>query len=304
MRRSLSLGLAPTLALTAVLFVSPPADAQNANSGAAAAAEATPRMANGKPSLAGMWVGTTEDVRDFIPVGGKPDEKGNLQEMFRARPCHPGMKSCHAAVNQSTDSTFTARMNANRPLYKPEFWDRVQYLDAHTNWEDPVMTCVPQGIPRVGAPRKIMQTDNEVLFLYGSDFRIIPTDGRPHDPIKSQDLFFNGHAVGRWEGDTLVVARSWRLLPQQQHEGDRAVPPRGQPAPLSGHRDGSGRAPRAVDDGSAGPASEPESARDDRRADAMRGAGSGAYGGENTSLSTCKASQRSKVQGQSPYLSS
>jgi hypothetical protein len=205
-RQSLSLGLVLALALAAVLVVASPAAAQSASSGAAAAAPAsTPRLANGKPSLAGMWVATGEDVRDFIPVGGKPDEKGNLQEMFRARPCHPGMRSCHAAVNQSTDSTFTARMNANRPLYKPEFWDRVQYLDAHTNWEDPVMTCVPQGIPRVGAPRKIMQTDDEVVFIYGSDFRIIPTDGRPHDPIKSQDLYFNGHAVGRWEGDTLVV---------------------------------------------------------------------------------------------------
>lgn len=60
-------------------------------------------------------------------------------------------------------------------------------------------------MPRVGAPRKILQTDNEVVFIYGSDLRIIPTDGRPHDPIKSQDLYFNGHAVGHWEGDTLVI---------------------------------------------------------------------------------------------------
>jgi hypothetical protein len=115
------------------------------------------------------------------------------------------MAVCHAAVNQSNDSTFTARMNANRPLYKPQHWDRVQYLDAHTNWEDPVMICQPLGVPRVGPPRKILQTPTEVVFFYGSDFRVIATDGRPHDPIKSQDLYFNGHAVGKWEGDTLVI---------------------------------------------------------------------------------------------------
>jgi hypothetical protein len=63
----------------------------------------------------------------------------------------------------------------------------------------------------MGPPVKILQNANEVVFLYRqqgtsqNDFRIIPTDGRAHDRIKSQELLFYGHAVGKWEGDTLVV---------------------------------------------------------------------------------------------------
>src|SRR2546426_778992 len=67
------------------------------------------------------------------------------------------------------------------------------------------------GVPRMGAPTKILQTKDEVVFLYAqqgaspTDFRIIPTDGRAHDPIRSQDLLFYGDSVGKWDGDTLVV---------------------------------------------------------------------------------------------------
>jgi len=34
---------------------------------------------------------------------------------------------------------------------------------------------------------------------------VLPIDGRPHDPIKSQDTTWYGDAVGKWEGDTLVI---------------------------------------------------------------------------------------------------
>ena len=37
--------------------------------------------------------------------------------------------------------------------------------------------------PRMGPPAKIVQTATELIFLYqqGNIFRVIPTDGRPHD---------------------------------------------------------------------------------------------------------------------------
>ena len=82
-----------------------------------------------------------------------------------------------------------------------------------TNKNDPVMTCQPLGIPREGPPRRIMQTDNEVVFFYqGGDagggygeYRIIPTDDRKHDPKKAIEATYLGYTVGRWEGDTLVL---------------------------------------------------------------------------------------------------
>ena len=83
-----------------------------------------------------------------------------------------------------------------------------------TNKEDPVMKCQPLGIPRQGAPRRIIQSANDVVFFYGQyadggggqgEFRIIPTDGRKHDPKKAIQSFYYGYSVGRWEGDTLVL---------------------------------------------------------------------------------------------------
>jgi hypothetical protein len=103
--------------------------------------------------------------------------------------------------------------NIGRPIYKPEHWDKVQQLDMWTNKFDPVMTCQPLGVPREGPPRRINQTDRDVTFIYtGGDagggygeFRIIPTDGRKHDPKRAIETTYMGYAVGNWEGDTLVI---------------------------------------------------------------------------------------------------
>jgi len=176
----------------------------NASNGEAA----TPRTADGKPDLSGMWGGGGG--------GGRPvdvDEKGNLEEIFPSRRCGPTQVQCDGYTNQSVDGEFTGRNNPNRPIYKPEYWDKVQQLDMNTNTEDPLFICQPLGLPRVGPPVRILQTANDVVFLYAgggastqpADYRVIPTDGRKHDPIRSQDVYFYGHSVGHWEGDTLVI---------------------------------------------------------------------------------------------------
>jgi hypothetical protein len=68
--------------------------------------------------------------------------------------------------------------------------------------------CVPLGIPQTFVtpyPFQIIQTPKFVLqiFEYPNTFRYIWTDGRPHpaDP----DPTWMGDAIGRWDGDTLVV---------------------------------------------------------------------------------------------------
>jgi hypothetical protein len=121
------------------------------------------------------------------------------------------------------------------PMYKAQFWERVQYLDREGIKEDPTFHCKPAGVPRMGPPAKIVQTSTELIFLYaqGNIFRVIPIDGRPHDPIKSQDTTWYGDAVGKWEGDTMVIDivgfkrreldRLARLVPQQQHARHREV---------------------------------------------------------------------------------
>lgn len=209
--RSFRYNVIATVAMAAGLVLTPLAEAQVAprEGGGGVRKEqtsavATPRLADGKPDLSGFWGGGGGEE-------ARADERGNLTVLNRSRGCHPGMKICTAPVNQSNDSTFVARFDANRPLYKPEYWDKVRQLDFNSNSAAPYFICQPAGVPRMGPPAKIVQTKDEVIFLYAqqgaqpTDFRIIPTDGRPHDPVKSQDLLYYGHAVGRWEGDTLVV---------------------------------------------------------------------------------------------------
>jgi hypothetical protein len=163
----------------------------------------TPRTADGHPDLSGMWGGGGGGG------GDKPDEKGNLTVLFKQRPCSNQQKdlgNCEQAVNFERDSGVEQRMDPI-PMYKPEFWDRVQYLDREGIKEDPTFHCKPAGVPRMGPPAKIVQTPTELIFLYaqGNTFRVIPIDGRPHDPIKSQDTTWYGDAVGRWDGDSMVI---------------------------------------------------------------------------------------------------
>jgi hypothetical protein len=161
--------------------------------------EPTPRRADGKPDLSGNWT-----------AAGMNWRYGN-------RRCSPTqLEGCSPAWNQTLDFEFEApsRFGPNRPLYKPEHWDKVQALDMWTNRDDPVMTCQPLGIPRNGPPRRIVQNDNDIIFFYTQyadggggygEYRIMPTDGRKHDERQSLQTKYMGYTVGRWEGDTLVL---------------------------------------------------------------------------------------------------
>jgi hypothetical protein len=103
---------------------------------------------------------------------------------------------------------------APRPQMKltPEYQKRLDAFRAAQkqgeNVQGEAANCLPTGMPG------IMTQPYPVEFLYQPDkvvlviepymqYRHIFTDGRalPEDP----DLWFNGHSVGHWEGDTLVV---------------------------------------------------------------------------------------------------
>ena len=166
--------------------------------------------------------------------GAKPDEKGNLVVLQRGRPCaqtQVDTGNCAPGVNFERDSGVTQRMGPEIPMYKPEFWERVQYLDRNGTQEDPEFHCKPAGVPRMGPPTKIVQTATELIFLYGqgNQVRVIPIDGRPHDPIKSQDTTWYGDAVGKWEGDTMVIDivgfndESWLGWPGWLHSNNMHV---------------------------------------------------------------------------------
>jgi len=210
--RNVRFGFVTVVAVASGLLLASGARAQGTagTSGqkAPAASVATPRLANGKPDFSGMWGGRGGGDGEDGPGGGSgvpTPESGVVQAVIGARRCAPTETPCDAQTNQPIDGEFGDRLSPNRPLYKPEYWDKVQDLDYNTNYKDPIMRCQSLGVPRIGPPIKIMATANEVVFFYGGEFRIIPTDGRPHDPVKSQDVLFNGDSVGKWDGDTLVI---------------------------------------------------------------------------------------------------
>lgn len=59
-------------------------------------------------------------------------------------------------------------------------------------------TTLQQAVQMVHAPGFVVMINE-----YMGNYRIIPTDGRAHDP--NARASFQGNSVGHWEGDTLVV---------------------------------------------------------------------------------------------------
>ena len=163
----------------------------------------TPRLASGHPDLTGSWVRVSGGLQ------------GSGGDMFRR--CTPFQtKNCMEWTNQSEDWVFmsSTRLDQRQPVYKPEYWDKIIALDQWTNKEDPVMTCLPLGIPRQGPPARIFMTDKDITMMYRggvdgaggyAEFRMIPLDGKPHDPKRPPAYTYMGYTVGRWEGDTLVL---------------------------------------------------------------------------------------------------
>src|SRR5262245_57455633 len=161
----------------------------------------TPRL-GAHPDFTGAWA-WNDWIGNYMGNGGR--RCGPTQQL----PCNRG-------TNQTEDFELYSPSRfgqLGRPLYKPEHWDKVQQLDMWTNKYDPVMTCQPLGVPRQGPPRRIWQTENDITFLYmGGDagggygeYRIIPTDNRKRAENAELEQNYMGNAVGRWEGDTLVL---------------------------------------------------------------------------------------------------
>jgi hypothetical protein len=171
--------------------------ASYAQAPATQAPAATPRAADGKPDLSGIWVPSARGG-----AASKYDETGG-ETVFAARD--------NNFENFENDNALRRLGDRNKPLYKPEFWAKVRENDAHGNELDPEFKCRPYGVPRMGAPSQIVQTKDQVVLLYAggfagqNTFRVVPTDGRPHNQARVLQETWKGDAVGRWEADTLVI---------------------------------------------------------------------------------------------------
>ena len=160
----------------------------------------TPRVLDGRPDLTGIWI-----APPFGAINGKYDQQGSGEIVIQGRE--------GSLENFENDNALRRLGDRNKPLYKPEYWAQVRENDANGNELDPEFKCRLYGVPRLGAPAQIVQTKDQVVLLYAggfagqNTFRVVPTDGRPHNPERVKQETWKGDPVGHWEGD------SWSFTP-------------------------------------------------------------------------------------------
>jgi len=193
-------GMILTLA-TAAAWAQPPARPV-----ASAAQVPTPRTADGKPDLNGFWgAGPAAGEGEGAPG---PFARGALSANAEGEFISPMNLRNGDISNLTNDGVIGRRSTNNLPLYKPQFWEKVEDLDYHGNQQDPFNSCMPPSVPRMGAPRRIVQTPTEIFLFYAiqfqrNDFRIVPIGARTRQP--DRDGSWMGDPVARWDGDTLVI---------------------------------------------------------------------------------------------------
>jgi hypothetical protein len=139
----------------------------------------TPRTADGHPDLSGMWAG--------IPSAGGI---GGIRQDGAFEP---------------DQSALQRASGWDKPIYKPEYWDKVHAFDYGRADVDPAFACGIPGVPRQNVPNRIIQFPTEMMMFGFGRVRSIPTDGRKLTPEDMDNATFDGISVGRWEGDTFIV---------------------------------------------------------------------------------------------------
>jgi hypothetical protein len=162
-----------TLSLAAVLMFSAALPSQSSGQATGQSATAMPQSTSVSPDISGVW-NATAGVYGFASFS-KDD---------------PAMTPWGRA-----------QFNAAKPSQGP----RGVKL---TETNDRVYKCSPPGMPYIYLqlfPVQIVQTPKEIIefFEYDHTVRQIYMDGRKHPAgLKSS---YNGHSIGHWEDDTLVV---------------------------------------------------------------------------------------------------
>ena len=89
-------------------------------------------------------------------------------------------------------------------------WAKQKFQENHAKKQSETdLRCLPPGVPRItfmARPFEIVQDSNRIVFLYEGGahiFRQVWMDGRAHP--KNLNPNWQGHSIGHWEGDTLVV---------------------------------------------------------------------------------------------------
>lgn len=140
--------------------------------------------AKAPPDLSGVWAVANESLDGRAYRSQQPD-----------LPLHQGTQAAKELESLLT-SPYLERYRA------------AQAQEKAGKIIDPTASCMPQGMPRfMYGPfaMEILQTPAQINFFseWNEQTRRIYTDGRGHP--EDFGPAYNGHSIGRWEGDTLVV---------------------------------------------------------------------------------------------------
>jgi hypothetical protein len=144
----------------------------------------TPRDGEGHPDLSGTWGAAFPN-----PIGAP----GGLRRDGAFEP---------------DQSAMQRGAQWNKPIYKPEYWEKVRQFDYSRVDVDPAYGCYkPVGVPRQNVPGRIVHKDKQIWLLNNVEngVRIVPLDGRKRDENDYQFSTYNGMGLAHWEGDTLVI---------------------------------------------------------------------------------------------------
>ncbi|HEY6508362.1 MAG TPA: hypothetical protein VIY56_10140 [Vicinamibacterales bacterium] len=154
----------------------------------------TPRTADGKPDLSGVW-------ETFVPRRPAPAAPSVAATGTGEGP-PPGIRSLFFNIGSDIPSGVAP--------YQPWAEELMKKRRADNSKDNPDALCLPMGIMQMTThpfPRKIIQTPREVIVIYegsGTTVRELFMDGRSLPP-KDVEPWWNGYSVARWEGDTLVA---------------------------------------------------------------------------------------------------
>jgi hypothetical protein len=142
----------------------------------------TPRTADGKPDLSGIWEVAPRRAPGSAPPGQPP---------------------------LAVFADIGVNMSGGLPFQR---WaaDLSKKRVANQRFDNPDALCLPQGPLQYHLdpqPRQIYQMPGRTLIVYESNYglRTIYTDGRPLPPPGMPQPYWHGYSVGRWDGDTFLV---------------------------------------------------------------------------------------------------
>jgi hypothetical protein len=157
----------------------------------------SPRTANGKPDLTGLWLHERQSPAELRRIFG-----GALADELEASPIGMEIGTAHKyAMNILLDFKpgESPLSPAGEAIMKKHAAERQVTNVCHGEYGWPVAGLLTE-------PFKILQTPKETVILYEIDSlrRQIYTDGRPF-PATFEFPAYLGYSIGRWDGDTLVV---------------------------------------------------------------------------------------------------